>query len=324
MQKILFVVFILFSTSSWAETGLCDIIDLDSCTGVSKQQRRSSSSSLPSPASSANLNPANVSYDRGLGLEAVYQPRNPVSFNIASGTGKLGGALISQSLENSFFGNRVVELKEVNLERYKERKQYDSKKLSLALGGKLFRKKHVTLDAGVLLKRHSEIKRVNPGIGLSGRLGPLHLGASAYQDDLRIEFKDTIETETGIPYATTYNREDYTEKFTVYTYSVGTRIKDLSVDMGVIKTKYDFFDGKDSQVHLYSSSYIYKKTLFNFAIRNEITPAFKIVEGELVQQNSQNEIFAGVQHSLSKNVILGVNYNFYLLREISVNGTVFF
>jgi hypothetical protein len=324
MQKIFFLVLILFSSSSWAVSDLCDIIDLDSCTGVSKQQRRSSSSSLPSPASSANLNPANVSYDRGIGVEAVYQPHNPVSFNLASGTGKLGGALISQSLENSFFGNRVVELKEVNLERFKERKQYESKKLSLALGGKLLRKKHLTLDVGVLLKRHSEIKRVNPGIGFSGRLGPLHLGASAYQDDLRIEFKDTVEVETGIPYAITNNSEDYTEKFTVYTYSVGTRFKNLSVDMGVIKTKYDFFDGKDSQVHLYSSSYIYKKTLFNFAIRNEITPALKIVGGELIEQHSQNEIFAGIQHSLSKHFIVGVNYNFYLLREISINGTVFF
>jgi len=158
-MTILIILLSLIAVPAWALTDLCDILDMDTCYTVSKQSRRSSSSSLPSPASAANINPANVSFDRGFGVEFVYQPQNPASFNLATGTGKLGGALISQSLENSFFGNRVIELEDVLLKRFEDKKQYQSKKLNFALGGKLYRKKHVTLDAGFLFKRHSEIKR---------------------------------------------------------------------------------------------------------------------------------------------------------------------
>src|SRR5687767_5582137 len=94
----LIYLFLCFSLAWGAAPTVCDIIDSDSCHGVTKQVRRASSLSLPSPASSANINPATVSFDRGFGIEALFQSNNPVSFNVASGTGKMGGALISHSL----------------------------------------------------------------------------------------------------------------------------------------------------------------------------------------------------------------------------------
>ncbi|MBA2405697.1 MAG: hypothetical protein H0V66_13050 [Bdellovibrionales bacterium] len=321
-MQIIFVLLSFLSFPLWAQSDLCDILELDSCYTVTKQLRRLSSASLPSPAASANLNPANVSFDRGLGVELIYQPNNPLSFNLASGSGKLGGALISQSLENSFFGNRVIELDQELLERSEDKKQYKSEKLNLALGGKLFRKKHFALDAGVLLKRHSEIKRINPGVGISGRLGPVHLGASVYQDDLFLDLAGQNDP-TGVPYSVLFGQETYTEKFTVQTYSIGTRIKNLSLDAGIIQTEYEFYDEK-STIHLYSSSLSLGQYLINFAIRNEITPAMKFIDGELVTQNSQNEIFTGLQRSIGRHVIVGLNYNFFLLREVSLNGTFFF
>lgn len=322
---MIYLLFLLgfISQAVWADTDLCDIIDLDTCGKVMRQLRRSSSASLPSPATSANLNPANVSFDRGFGIEAIYQPNNPVSFNLASGNGRLGGALISQSLENSFFGNRVIERDDVLLDRVKNKQQYKSQKLSLALGGKLFRKKHFALDAGLLLKRHSELKKINPGVGLSGRIGPIHIGASVYQDDLLIEFGNDIEPTTGVPYSVIFGQDSYSEKFIVQSYSVGTRIKNLSLDAGVISTKYDLYD-KKSVVNLYSASLAVGQYLFNFAIRNEITPALKVINNELVAQSSQNETYGGIQRSFGKHFIFGVNYNFYLLRELSLNGTFFF
>lgn len=320
---ILFLVLSFISFPVLAQTELCDIIDLDTCHTVTKQFRRSSTASYPSPASSANLNPANVSFDRGLGIEMIYQPNNAVNVNFASGTGKLGGALISQSIENGFFGNRVIELNDDLLERTEDKKQYKSEKLNIALGGKLFRKKHATLDAGILLKRHSEIKRINPGIGLSGRLGPIHLGASVYQDDLFLDLTDHNDPYTGLPYVVIFGDDTYTERFTVQTYSVGTRIKNLALDVGLIKTQYDLYEDS-STIHLYSSSLSLGNYLLNFAIRNEITPGLKVINGLLVDQPSQNEVFAGVQRSFGRHVIAGFNYNFYLLHEVSFTGTFFF
>ena len=160
-------------------------------------------------------------------------------------------------------------------------------------------------------------------MGVSGRLGPIHLGASVYQDDLFLDLEGHIDPVSGIPYTFFFGKETYTERFIVQAYSIGTKFKNLSLDVGVIRTDYDLHE-KKSQVHLYSGSFFYGKFLFNFAIRNEITPSYKVINGKLLAQQSQNEIFSGLQRSFGKYIILGINYNFYLLREISLNGTLFF
>lgn len=288
-----------------ASRDICDILDLQNCSGVSKQGRRSSALSLPSPSTSVLLNPANTSFDRGFGVEAIHQTGNPVIFNAATGTGKVGAALISTSMENTFFGNRVPESDEDYFRRKKDKKQYRTKKITLALGGKLLRKKNFALDAGVILKRHSEIKRVNPGAGLSGRIGPLTFGTSVYQDDFHIE------------------STDYQEKFTVVTYSVGTKIKNLSLDYGVISTKYEQ-DIINTKVTLTSASYIAGDFMFNLALRNENSPAPKFVNGELRYQESKSDVYGGVQASLGRFLIVGVNYNYFLLEEVSTMATLFF
>lgn len=297
---------------------------MNSCSGVSRQFRRASSASLPSPATSANLNPANVSYDRGFGIEFIHQSHNATNFNIASGTGKLGGALISQSLENSFFGNRAIEIDQVLYERYQAREQYRADKLNLALGGKLFRRKHFSLDAGILLKRHAEIKTINPGVGISARVGPLHIGGAIYQDDVYFKVKNYTDPSTGLPYATALGKDYYSETFTVQTYSVGTRISKLSLDAGLIRTHYDFYGGEDSTVVLYSGAYSFGAYLLNVAVRNETNPAMKIVDGSLQEQDTKSELFTSIQRSFGRHFIFGLNYNLYLLREISLAGTVFF
>lgn len=283
---------------------LCDILDLQNCSGVSKQGRRSSALSLPSTTTASLLNPANVSFDRGLGLEAIHQSGNPVVFNIASGTGKVGAALISTSMENTFFGNRVYELAEDYFQRKKRKKQYRTKKISLAVGAKLLRKKHFSLDAGIILKRHSKIKRINPGVGLSGRLGFLNFGASVYQDDFQLP-------------------NSYQERFQVVSYSLGTKIKNLSLDYGVISTKYKQ-DIADTRINLVSASYIMGDFMFNLALRNENSPAPKFVDGQLKFEESKSDIYGGVQASLGRYLIVGLNYNYFLLNEVSAMGTIFF
>lgn len=302
------IALLLISSSSYA-VDICDLLNLKNCSGVTKQGRRTSLQSLPSPATSAMLNPATTSFDRGVGVELIHQNGNNLVWNLASGTGKLGGALISSSLENSFFGNRVPELDYDYLQRNLSKKQYKTKKHSLALGGKLFRRKHVSLDVGLLLKRHTKIGRINPGVGASGQLGPFRLGAAYYQDDFFLKGNNLDGTE------------NYSERFMVSTYSIGTRIYNFAFDVGAIKTNYAH-DEKDTEIFIYSGSYIYKNFMFNLAHRSETSPAPKFIDDRLEYKDNTSSIFAGVQASLGKHLILGVNYNYFLLQEISFLATL--
>lgn len=312
---LLLSVLALFTHNAWSQTrDLCDLLDLTNCSGVSRQGRRSSLQSLPSPGTSAILNPATVSFDRGLGLEAIYQEGNPVNFGLASGNGKIGGAFISTSLENTFFGNRVFELEDEFIKRNEDKKQYRHNKLNLALAGKLLRKKYLALDAGVILKRHNEIKKINPGVGISGKMGYFTFGASYYQDDFHLKLAGAD--------AVSFGDQEYSEKFLVSTYSLGVRVSNLTLDTGVIKTRYDR-DEKNTEILLYSASYIYKNLMFNIAHRVESSPMAKFQNEKITYKNTVSENYAGVQVSMGKYLIMGLNYNYYLLREPSLMATLY-
>lgn len=319
---LFFILFFGMNRLTWGKD-LCDLLDLPNCSGVTKQGRRSSMQSLPSPATSASFNPASVSFDRGLGVEVIHQSGNPVLFSIASGSGKVGGALISTNLENGFFGNRVVELDGVFFRRLNNRKQYRSKKTTLALGIKLLQKNNYALDAGLLIKRHSEIEKINPGAGLSARIGFLTMGASIYQDDFQLLQQDVFKYTIGTIYDTQTLQGDYEEKFTVQTVSAGVRFWNLSLDAGVIKTKYKFYE-EDTVTQIIASSVNYRNYLFNLATRLETSSALKYDKGVLVTEEAQRSWYTGVQVAWGKHLILGVAYNYFLLREFSMNGSVFF
>lgn len=313
----------LITVPVWGATDICDLIDLPNCSGVSKQGRRTSNQSYPSPSTSASINPATVSFDRGLGVELIHQSGNPLLFSLASGSGKLGGALISTNLENSFFGNRVVELDGIYLRRNENKKQYKSKKLTFALGAKFIRKKKYGLDAGILFKRHSELGKINLGAGLSARIGPISLGASIYQDDFHLLLKDFIAYPTGGAYDFEVLNDDYEEKFVVQTFTAGIRIKNLSIDGGLIQTKYKLFQD-DSVARIISASYNYRNYLFNLANRSDTSNAPKYEDGLLTMEEGQQSWFSSVQSSIGKNIIVGVAYNYFLFREFSLNGSLFF
>lgn len=318
----LLVLFVI-TNPVWGATDICDLIDLPKCSGVTKQGRRTSNQSYPSPSTSASINPATVSFDRGLGIEVIHQSGNPLLFSIASGSGKFGGALISTNLENGFFGNRVVELDGNYFRRNENKKQYRSKKMTFAFGAKLIRKNNYGIDAGFLIKRHSGIGKINPGAGVSARLGPISLGASIYQDDFKLFQKDLLLYPTGEVYDLQVVTSDYEEKFTVQTLSAGIRIKNVSIDGGLIKTKYKFYD-EDSVIQIISTSVNYRNYLFNLATRTETSNASKYDDGILRLEKDQQSWYSGVQVSLGKHLVLGVAYNYFMLREFSLNGTLFF
>jgi hypothetical protein len=298
-----------FYTGHAKPPDLCDILKLDNCSGVTKQSRRSSALSLPSSATSAQINPANVSFDRGLGLEVIHQEQNPLNFSLNAGSGKLGGALITSSLENAFFANRSYEPDDRLLNRHLNRKQFKTNKHTLAMGAKLSRNRTYALDTGIILKRHSLIKRINPGLGVSGRIKHLHFGGAIYQDDYHLNFLDSGTSERG--------------KFRVTTFSMGTRISSVSLDAGVIESHYQNRE-MNTRIYIYSTSYIFKNYLFNLAHRKEISQTPNFAASTLENRPLKFATFTGVQASFGKYLIMGINYNYFLLNEFSLMSTFYF
>jgi hypothetical protein len=227
-----------------------------------------SSNSSPSQAASGNLNPSNISEVKGLGLETIYQLSNPISYGFVTGTGKVG-ALVSTTLENSFFGNRSIEIDDVNYSRNVNKKQYKNTKFSLGIGAKLFERKIFSLSVGLSAKRNPDVRVINPGAGVSLKIGILRLGTYFYNDDIKINLSNYVNPSTLVPYSTTYNSSTYEERFHVATFTAGIKYKDFTLDYGIIKTKYNFYPD-NTLITLYSTSYTYKKLTLNLSYRDEI------------------------------------------------------
>lgn len=325
-MKTLSLIVILLGASSFTfaapSTDICDLVDIPNCRGITKQLRRNTFQTAPNTSSAANLNPANVSYDRGFGVEALAQAKNPLLFSVVSGTGRMGGALISGSLDNSFFGNRTPELPENFLERNKEDRQFKNQKLSLALGGKLISQRNVGLDVGVILKRHSELKNINPGLGMSGRFFFFHFGASIYQDEFFVDLTKTIEPVSGTPYSIVLGKDHLEEKFQVTTYTFGTRIKNLSLDMASIRSKLKFYDDP-TEITIFSAGFHFKDFLLNAALRKETSNSPLFEDGTLKDEKEKSGNFFALQYSINRNIIFGINYNYFLLKEMSLSATFF-
>lgn len=259
---------------------------------------------------------------RGLGLESTYQAHNHLLFNLVTGNGKLG-ALVSPNQENSFFGNRSIEIDDLYLIRRSNKVQYNNKKLNFALGYNLREKNNFSLDIGLSIKRNPEIKQLNLGIGLSGKFSIFNFGIYTYSDDTRFSLGNYSNPYTGIAYSTYYNSSVYQENFTVATYTCGLNIRNFSFDFGVIKTNYAFYT-ESTQVNLYSASYNYKKFLFNIARRMEHSPNQEFADGALRVNRSKIEDYYGIQYLANKHLLLGGAYNQFLLHEFSGTLTLFF
>ncbi len=283
---------------------------------------RAGSQSIPSQAAVASLNPSELSNVKGFGLETIYQSGNPLLFNIASGTGKVG-ALISPNLEGSFFGNRQVEIDTYYLERYVSKEQYRTKKLSGGIGAKIFANKNFGLSFGLAAKRNPDIRVINFGGGISARLWLISLGAFVYHDDVRFNLGSFLSPYTNQPYSEYYGASTYIEKFLVKTFTFGTKISKLSLDVGMVKTKYSFYPN-ETKIYIYSFSYPIKKLLVNFAKRIEYSDNLSVINDELVIQRKKENYYLGLQYGLTKNIVLGFNYNYFLLKELSTTLIYYF
>lgn len=317
---------LIFSTSGFAApaTDICEILKTENCAGVSRQNRRANAQSLPSTTSASQFNPANVSHDRGLGVEAMYLPGQSPTIGLVAGTGKAGAALVSTNQENGFFSNRTLELDSDFLKRRDDVEPFDSDKYGLAIGAGLLKNRNISWDVGVLGKYNTVSKRVNGGVGTSLRVWVFSLGLSSYSDDQVLKFGNKLDPTSQNSYATLFDASEYHERYTVHTAFGGVRLGKLFLDTGVIRTRYEFYGGEPSTIHLYSAAYIVDKFLFNVALRHENSPMPTYKNKELVYVQRKNDTYVAIQYSVGKNVVLGVHHNYYLLRELAVSGTVFF
>jgi hypothetical protein len=321
----LFLIFLSFS-EAFAQTDICEILDMKSCAGISRQRRRSSAQSLPNASSAANLNPANVSFDRGIGVEAIQQAGNPTVFNLVSGTGRFGAALISTNMENSFFSNRAPELDPHYTKRHETDQQFRTKKQALSVGVGIIRQKRIGLDIGVVLKRNKEIGKLNTGFGASLRAWIFHFGASAYKDDTHLNLGNDQQHGSNIPYRFLLNqnpnKDSYEESYHVSTLSGGVKIGDLFVDYGTIRSKTKIFG--QTTITFYSASYAYKNILLTAAMRKEESFMQQWEGGRIIDQKIHRTNYYSVQYSVARPLIIGLHYNFFLLNEVSVGATIFY
>ena len=104
---------------------------------------------------------------------------------------------------------------------------------------------------------------------------------------------------------------------------MGTSIWKLSLDTGAIKTRYKFYS-ENTRIYLYSSSYNYKKFLFNYAIRKEYSPNLAYYYGNMIVQRKKSDYYYGVQYLVNNYFVLGMQYNNFLLKEWSGTLTIYF
>lgn len=321
---LLFLVIQLTSCASQPASDVCIFLNLENCEGSSGQgARRSSAQSLPSVSSAAQFNPANVTHDRGLGGEIIYQHDQKPILNFVTGTGKSGAAIVSSQLENIFFSNRIPELDVDYFQRREKNDQYESSKFTLATSISLKSTKKFSLDMGLIGKYNPDTNHLNPGGGLSVRLGFLTLSGAIYRDDVFLDLRNKRNFTYGIDYDDLMGIPTYTESFNVQTYSVGMNLKFLFLDAGFIKTHYEFYD-EDQEISIYSASYLVKKFLLNVAYRQEKSPMLQYVDNQLIDKTAVYNTYGGLQYSLSKSIVLGLHYNYNLLEEMSGSLTLFF
>lgn len=238
-----------------------------------------------------------------------------VDVGLVKGLGRVGVAISPSNSEETFFGPPGLELPENYLKRKQDGKKYPAQKVTLAtafglLRGKRSGLRRFELNMGVMGKYNTATSAVTPGAGLSGVLGPFTFGYSYYQDQTQLDYKIY-----GLP-------EKSVTKFNVETYSAGIYLNSVAIDYSILR----MLTTDTAVTTVLTGSLFLKKAMVTAAIRRESStrPAYNYTFHLLEPQRDKSELFAGVQFNVFKEVMFGVFYNYYVLRELSAGVTWFF
>jgi hypothetical protein len=260
-----------------------------------------------------------VPMSEGFGLEGLFY-KNSVDVSLVRGTGRIGAAISGSNSEETFFGPPGFELDLEYRYRKQEAQKLPNQKINLSTAVNVFNKSGSGLDSaslnlGLMAKYNKLTSAVNLGAGLSAVWGPLSVGGSIYNDETRLEKSSFYPAYV----------DETTLKCQVQTYNVGLLLSTLILDYSYLKLTSDQLQSP-YEVNLLSASLIIKKFIFTAAKRTEKSdrPYYNFETKLLETQQIKDDYFGGVQFRMTKNLMVGVYYNYYLLHDASFAGTLFF
>lgn len=276
--------------------------------------RSRSFSSNPSTGGQVRINPSAVPTEKGLGVEGIFF-KDEVDVALVRGLGRVGAAISPSNSEETFFGPPGYEVPEDFLRRKTDQTKYPGQKITLATAFDVAKRNgsgmnSYSLKLGLMGRYNRLTKNASPGGGLSGILGPFSFGGSIYNDESQFDYRSYNSTLQ--PVAT----------YQVQTYNVGLFLSSLILDYSHLQVKAP----DPATVQLYTATLTVKKVLLTASKRLEISsrPSYDYTEKKLEVLKNKEEYFGGIQVNVSRHLMLGVLYNYYLLREFSGTATVFF
>jgi hypothetical protein len=274
-----------------------------------------SSASNPSVGSQVKINPSAVPTEAGFGIEGILF-KDQVDVALVRGLGRVGAAISPSNSEETFFGPPGFETNQDYLERNIESTKFPNQKYTLATAVSLAQKdgsdlNSYSLKLGLMGKYNKYTQNISPGGGLSGFLGPFTFGVSYYKDEEQMSLD--LEEEFRPP-ALEYN---------VQTYSLGLFLHSVILDYSYLRLT---LDQDVSEVNLYTGSLLVSRFIVTVSKRIERSgrPSYNRLTKSLEYVETKDRYFGGVQYSINKHFLFGVLYNYYLLDELAVMGTVFF
>lgn len=276
---------------------------------------------INSPGSSSatggkvKINPAAVPTDDALGLESITF-KTQTDLGLVRGNGRIGAAISPTNTEESFFGPPGFYDATEFLDRKQAREKYPSQKVTLATAFNLTQKKgsafsSYALNFGVMGRYNRLTHAISPGMGLTGSFGPISFGGSIYDDQTQMDENDA--DGDGIKPLYIYQ---------VRTYSMGLNLSSLVLDYSHLQLNTEEL----ATVQLYTASLVVKKLIFTLSkrVENSSKQAFNFETNTLETKQIKEDMFGGIQYSLTKSLMLGALYNYYLLREYTVSATLLF
>ncbi len=317
---IVFVIgVVLFVVPQVATARLCDA-STDYCGDWGGNS--SSSTSSTSRGGKIRMNPALIPIAKGFGAEFLFFDGS-VDFALVKGLGRIGAAISPSNSDETFFGPPGFEYAEDFYQRKLGRHKYPNQKLTLAAAVGLYDNrasgiKKFTLNLGVMGKYNKVSGAVFPGGGISGVAGPFTFGYSRYGDQTVVITPEIIPVQVGRIDTYTYNVE---------TFSVGAFVQSLAVDYSILRLLGET-SASQSTATVITATLLFKKSLLTAAMRTDKfasgRPSFDYGTGGLEYVDKKIEYFGGIQYAVANPLLIGVFYNYYLVRDISFGATIFF
>lgn len=271
----------------------------------------------PTKSDAIRVNPAAVPVEKITGIETIYYDSS-FDFALVKGLGRVGAAISPSNNEETFFGAPAVETDQQFAERMRERGKYETKKYTLAAAVNLFSTRgrgllRTSANLGVMARYYTATSHITPGAGLQFSTGPFLFGGAVYQDERQLLPDDPAQDPSGRP----------SDQSMVSTYSATLNLESFMLDYSVTETR-TVQPAKVSVATL--TGFWGKRTILTLA-RRALTserPAYRFSSESLDYTRQNVEWFGGGQYRLAPFLVLGLYYNYYLVREASVSAIIFF